>query len=514
MAAGHLTCPREYSLSVDPFVGVGRVVKEVALGRFGGDFDDSACYPTITAAIIPVGSHMATLFTEHKETILIAIGLFYFPELNNDHKEARERGKALCHRLDYSGTTYGFAVDFGLPSRSDEAGYKDPRRLNIQLPGEEVFNLQSFIDEKEAQTNWIAGQLPSMLDLIKTMTSRDKPAATLRALVHQEHESLHRRVKIGWAHRNGQFAFSNQHDGVGIGLDVEHDENEVAKALSAEVSATSGYQVRVVAKLLEHKRPQVTPYVWSVRQIGADQGDSFVSVSPTGLERTLQASFEEVWQERVPHASVSQEIIILGDHDMPNDDLLARASRTCTFQIREPGAQEAWESSLMRETRLMAERGQVWVGQPRETRNKSAIPSEIEQCHHPGLDIRADRAGLPSIMSNDDVETRSASSTPSECSSHSSPDDVETLSEATHSSCASDDEAEVWSEAAPISDIYVEGESAAPNPGSTIQSEHNDGDDDEMCTCSDAEPNVSPVGTCSTRPPPPARSIASLSWDG
>jgi hypothetical protein len=83
VAAGHLTYPREYSISVDLFVGFGRVVKEVALGRYGGDYDDNACYPTITAAIIPVGSHSATwqtsFFTVHRERILTAIGLFYFP---------------------------------------------------------------------------------------------------------------------------------------------------------------------------------------------------------------------------------------------------------------------------------------------------------------------------------------------------------------------------------------------------------------------------------------------------
>ena len=97
-----------------------------------------------------------------------------------------------------------------------------------------------------------------MLALIEAIAGPDKPAATLRALVSQDHESLHRKVKIGWAHRNGQVAFSNQHDGVGIGLDAEHDIDEVAKALSAEISATCGYQVRVEAKPLEHKPPLMT----------------------------------------------------------------------------------------------------------------------------------------------------------------------------------------------------------------------------------------------------------------
>jgi hypothetical protein len=115
------------------------------LGRYGEDFDDRSCYPSITAGIIPIGSHMANLFTTHKERILTAIGLFYFPELNKDLKEAKERGKALCHRLDYNGSTYGFAMAFGLPANSDTAGYMNPNHLNIPLHSGETFNLQKFI---------------------------------------------------------------------------------------------------------------------------------------------------------------------------------------------------------------------------------------------------------------------------------------------------------------------------------------------------------------------------------
>ena len=63
VASGHIVCPREYALSLDPFAGFGRIVKEVALGRYGEDYDDAACYPSITAAIVPIGSRMANLFT-------------------------------------------------------------------------------------------------------------------------------------------------------------------------------------------------------------------------------------------------------------------------------------------------------------------------------------------------------------------------------------------------------------------------------------------------------------------
>eukprot|EP00966_Prymnesium_polylepis_P155939 3603161-Prymnesium_polylepis.1 len=45
----------------------GRVVKEVALARFGHGFDDKACYNNITAAVIPVGNVMDQQFIAHKQ---------------------------------------------------------------------------------------------------------------------------------------------------------------------------------------------------------------------------------------------------------------------------------------------------------------------------------------------------------------------------------------------------------------------------------------------------------------
>ena len=111
VAAGHVRLPREYATTTDPFLGFGRVTKEVALARFGHDFDDSACYPNVTRAFIPVGSNMANLFTSHKKAILEAIGLYYFPNLNNDLNEARDRAKGLCHSLDNDGTIYVSPVE-------------------------------------------------------------------------------------------------------------------------------------------------------------------------------------------------------------------------------------------------------------------------------------------------------------------------------------------------------------------------------------------------------------------
>ena len=176
----------------------------------------------------------------------------------------------------------------------------DPPQI-VPLPGGETFNLQTFINEKEAQTEWIASQLPSMLEFIESMPDRTKPAATLRALVHQDHESLHRKIKMNWANRNGQTVFSNQHDGIGAGLDAEHDANTVAKALSDEITATCGYDVKVDAKQMDHKRPQVNPYVWPVQKIGSTKGSPYVVVTPMNFENTIRASFEDVWHDRVQY---------------------------------------------------------------------------------------------------------------------------------------------------------------------------------------------------------------------
>ena len=161
---------------------------------------------------------MAQLFTDHKAHILTSIGLYYFPHLNNNLSEAKDRAKHLCHSLDNNGSTiYGFYRTYSLPSSG--AGHKPPATLNILLPdGTRYFNLQQFIDEKAAQTVWLAQQRPRMLSLINALAARERPSATLRSFVNQDFEGISRRTKISWAFRNRQYPISNQHDGIFIGL--------------------------------------------------------------------------------------------------------------------------------------------------------------------------------------------------------------------------------------------------------------------------------------------------------
>ena len=263
IASGHIRTPREYAITLDPFLGFGRVTKEVALSRFGHEFDDNACYPNITRAIIPTGNTMAQLFTEHKTCILTAIGLYYFPLLTNNLPEARSRAKQLCHSLDNDGTIYGFCRTYSLPLYG--AGFKPPSKLTITLPGGVRFNLQRFIDEKTAQIVWLAQQRPRMLSLIQALGGRERPNATLRSFVNQDFEGVGRRAKIAWAHRHRQHPLSNQHDGVRIGLDRAHDPHSVATTLFDDVSAAVGYLQRVEVKPPEEAWPDAQRYDVPIR---------------------------------------------------------------------------------------------------------------------------------------------------------------------------------------------------------------------------------------------------------
>jgi len=279
-----------------------------------------------------------------------------------------------------------------------------------------------------------------MLEFIESMPDRTKPAATLRALVNQDHESLHRKIKMNWANRNGQTVFSNQHDGIGVGLDAEHDTNTVAKALSAEITATCGYDVKVDAKPMDHKRPQVKPYVWPVQKIGSTKGSPYVVVTPTNFENTIRASFEDVWHERVSSASTSQEVVMLSDHDTPSEALLAHAPRACSFEIQESEQQKAWDSPLMREMRMIAERGQVWVGRPKDRRGMERTDLDDDEQHQPvgmSAETNSDGSASPSMASEDLGNGYQALDSTAASSEYGSPDDTETMSDGMSTSEAS-----------------------------------------------------------------------------
>jgi ribonuclease HI len=360
VASGHIRLPREYSTSTDPFLGFGKVVKEVAIARFGHDFDDQACYPNVTAATIPIGSQMADLFTTHKNHILLAIGQKYFPDLHAYPQVQRDRAKTLCHRLDNNGTIDGFRREHGL---LDNALFH-PRTLTIRLPTGEHFNLQTFIEEKAEQTRWLARELPAMHALITAANDRAKPEATLRAFYNQDFEGVSRRAKIRWAALHGQYPFLNQHDGVGIGTDAAHTPDAVARALTEEVSAALGYRQPVEDKPMAHQRPNTEKYRWPTKCDERGAGSQYVHVAPTGEAARLQTLVATALAAGGT-ATMTIDTIVLADHDTDEATLRQRSSRACSFTIPAPnGSEDVWRSTFMRELCVAVERGHLWVGTP------------------------------------------------------------------------------------------------------------------------------------------------------
>ena len=68
-AAGHICASREYAVGFDPFKSWGRKLRQIALSRFGYDFDDAIAYPTASLFIIEEGRDICKRFLDNKEAI-------------------------------------------------------------------------------------------------------------------------------------------------------------------------------------------------------------------------------------------------------------------------------------------------------------------------------------------------------------------------------------------------------------------------------------------------------------
>ncbi len=237
------------------------MVKEVALGRFGYDYYDKACYNNIATATIPIGADMAQRFVKNKDQILKAMGAYWFPELSDTPNEPIARANACVHRFDMAGTTYGFN-DMSHVRRTTQ-NLLDPHDLTIhQLnDGGGPFNVGAFFEEKAAQTKWVADQLPQMRKLIENMRGGDRLNATLREFINQDYEGTARLAKIHWAIRHHQHPFSKQHASTSIGIDADHTPESVAQALTNEVSEILGYHQEISPKPMKHRRPTTMDYV-------------------------------------------------------------------------------------------------------------------------------------------------------------------------------------------------------------------------------------------------------------
>ena len=86
----------------------------------------------------------------------------------------------------------------------------------------------------------------------KKRRRRTPPSLTLKSLVLQEAEAVGREAKLRTATALGLRVVNLQHDGgVVVGIE-EGGEDEVARAVSEAVTASSGYESRVTIEKVRH----------------------------------------------------------------------------------------------------------------------------------------------------------------------------------------------------------------------------------------------------------------------
>ena len=101
--AGWLTDGREYAVGADPFK-LPKLLRYLALRRFGRAFDDAGSWPRAAAHIIPLHHGLGLVLVNNRETILRGLGALLLPLRNAG--EQRRVIKRLFSRLELDGTYY------------------------------------------------------------------------------------------------------------------------------------------------------------------------------------------------------------------------------------------------------------------------------------------------------------------------------------------------------------------------------------------------------------------------
>ena len=261
VASGHITTCREYAIGTDPFKKWGRVIRGVALGKFGDEMDDEASFPTAGAHLIPVGRDISRTYLRHKEAILAQLAEVYLSTSKILPNEWRDAAKALINSLEMDGTFEGWKTRYGIPVQ------RSATECSVDLGDGTTFRLADFIAAQPARTQWLVKKCPRMFELIagaKNQTN-DHPERTLKSYVLQELEGRSRNAKIRWAEEHGHEWFSLQHDGVAMGLAGKTTE-QAKTALTAVCSAALGYTQRVDVKPMP-LRPGISKMEWDGRRV-------------------------------------------------------------------------------------------------------------------------------------------------------------------------------------------------------------------------------------------------------
>ena len=244
VASGHVIAAREMATgSTDPFK-YGRAIRYLAMHEYGDEYDDGSSWPTAMAAMCPVGRDMALQFVQHKRVIYDTVGDFYFPNVSQEEKQVRI--KHLNLRLDFDASIRKWEREWHIT----ELASIMQRRCTIRLPGVQTpFDFRAYVTSLQQRTQWVAQRVPAMVDLARQIRSNggERPEVTVKSSVLQEREGIGRHAKLRYCQIHGHWAFSQQHDGVGIGAMHDTDTEALRAALEQSTAAALGYAQRVTA---------------------------------------------------------------------------------------------------------------------------------------------------------------------------------------------------------------------------------------------------------------------------
>ena len=267
VATGWFTGGREYAKNADPFK-LPRRLRNLALRRFGHDFDDSASYPRAALFVIQIHKHLAGILLGgenggNRNEIMKKMGDIIFPISMND-VDKRSKIKHLINLLDMDGTYGGWRMIHNIPS---SVSLGDPKSdgPHLTLASGDVFSVKRYFTQQPQRTEWIALCFPHLLELEEfwhlSNHGETEPPRTLKSDILAEHEAISRTAKVLWAINGGHDWLSLQHDGVVIALRDGTSKSQASSSLSHVSSASLGYFQPVEPKPMETDSPLPTPDV-------------------------------------------------------------------------------------------------------------------------------------------------------------------------------------------------------------------------------------------------------------
>ena len=239
--SGHLTYSREYAKGADPFE-LPKVLRHIALARFGFDFDDAGSYPRAGACLISAGRSLCQHFLQYREHILAEIGKHFFPSLSQ--LEQRRRAKRLTNLLDMDGSYGSWRAMYGV-----DRGRRI-EDLHIVTPDGRPFDAHAYIKLQPERTRELAHRFTRANDIVR-QSGAARPELTLKSYIFQEYEARSRTAKLRWTERRGHQWINLQHDGVVIALKQGTSGAEACSELTQVCSRALGYTQPVEVKMMQ-----------------------------------------------------------------------------------------------------------------------------------------------------------------------------------------------------------------------------------------------------------------------